>query len=150
MPANRGSLLAGRNAIPLDEREIRRALNTFLGLDGNAPVRHEPEARTRFRVVVEEDLSEIVFGPDLYPGAGVADPNASLSMQAAAAHELCHFYRWRDKTEILEEQLCNIDEALTSLEAVIRFQKQLSDHEVRQLVADAIQRLQIFVRDRAG
>jgi hypothetical protein len=65
-------------------------------------------------------------------------------MQAAAAHELCHFYRWRDQTEIVADQLEEIDEALTSLEAVLRFPRELSPHEVRQLVSDAIQRLQIF------
>jgi hypothetical protein len=146
MPANRESLLAGRNGAPLDPRDVRRAINTFLGLDRSAPVRYEEGARTAFRVIVEEveEIVEIVFGPDLYPGIGVTDPNSSLSMQAAAAHELSHYYRWRDRTEIANEQLFEIDEALTSLEAILRFPRELSDHDIRQLVADAIQRLQIF------
>lgn len=153
MPANRESLLAGRHAAPLNSEEVRRVINTFLGLDGTAPVRYENGARTRFRVVEEEGaepLIEIVFGADIYPGIGVVDPNSSLSMQAAAAHELCHFYRWRDKTEIQEEDLVHIDEAMTSLEAILRFPK-LGEHDCRQLVSDAIQRLQLFVqgRDRA-
>jgi hypothetical protein len=121
---------------------------TFLGLNATAPVRYEAGARTSFRVTRDrnggDDVEEILFGPDLYPGAGVADPNSSLSMQAAAAHELCHLYRWRDRTEIGAEQLEEIDEALTSLEAVLRFPRELSAHEVRQLVSDAIQRLQMF------
>jgi hypothetical protein len=65
-------------------------------------------------------------------------------MQAAAAHELCHLYRWRDRTEVTDERLEEIDEALTSLEAILRFPRELSAHEVRQLVSDAIQRLQMF------
>jgi len=152
MPANRESLLAGRNGAPLDPRDVRRATNTFLGLDSTAPVRYEEGARTAFRVTVEEveEVVEIVFGPDLYPGIGVADPNSSLSMQAAAAHELSHYYRWRDRTEIVNDQLYEINEALTSLEAILRFPRELNDHDIRQLVADAIQRLQIYIqRSRA-
>ncbi|KRQ15385.1 hypothetical protein AOQ71_10335 [Bradyrhizobium manausense] len=68
-------------------------------------------------------------------------------MQAAAAHELCHYYRWRDKTEVEDGVLVHVDEALTSLEAVLRFPK-LGEHDIRQLVSDAIQRLQIFVQEK--
>lgn len=93
-----------------------------------------------------EAYAEIVFGPDIYPGVGVADPNSSLSMQAAAAHELSHFHRWKDKTEVSNADLAELDEALASLEAILRYPKQLNDHEVRQLVADAIQRLQIYAQ----
>jgi hypothetical protein len=148
MPANRESLLAGRRAAPLDQKEVTRALNTFLGLDRLAPVRYAEGARTAFRVVVEEaeDVAEIVFGPDLYPGLSVIDPNSSLSVQAAAAHELTHYYRWRDGTEIIDGQLYEIDEALTSLEAILRFPRELEPHDTRQLVADAIQRLQIYAQ----
>lgn len=149
MPANRESLLAGRNAQPLDDQGVRRAYNTFLGLDSKAPVRHEPGARTCFRVTLDEqgaEVTEIVFGSDIYPGIGVVDPNSSLSVQAAAAHELSHYYRWYDKTELSQEQLAEIDEALASLEAILRFQKQLSEHEIRQLVSDAIQRLQLYAQ----
>lgn len=148
MPANRESLLAGRNPAPLDPREIRRATNTFLGLDPVASVRYAEGARTAFRVTIEEteEIVEIVFGPDLYPGIGVADPNSSLSMQAAAAHELTHYYRWTDRTEIVDEQLYEIDEALTSLEAILRFPRELNPHDIRQLVADAILRLQIYAQ----
>jgi hypothetical protein len=148
MPANRVSLLAGRNLAPLTQREIDRATSTFLGLDRAAPVRYEAEARTTFRVVIEEteDIAEVVFGPDFYPGAGVVDPNSSLSIKAAAAHELTHWYRWRDRTEIVDEQLYEIDEALTSLEAVLRFPRELDPHDARQLIADAIQRLQIYAQ----
>lgn len=152
MPANRESLLAGRNAHALLEADVRRAINTFLGLDAKVPVRHAQGSRTLFRLTNDEngnEVAEIVFGEDLYPGPAVVDPNSSLSMQAAAAHEITHFHRWGDKTELLDPHLVEIDEALTSLEAILRFPKQLSDHEVRQLVADAIQRLQIFAQNNA-
>lgn len=149
MPHNRESLLAGRNLAPLTEREISRAISTFIALDTQAPVRHVAGERTRFRVEIteNEEVAEIVFGPDLYPGANLLDPNSSLTMQAAAAHELMHLYRWRDKTELIDDSLIEIDEALTSLSAIMHFQKALSDQEVRQLIADAIQRLQAFVQN---
>ena len=41
MPANRESLLAGRRLAPLNQKEITRAINTFLGLDRAAPVRYQ-------------------------------------------------------------------------------------------------------------
>jgi predicted SprT family Zn-dependent metalloprotease len=149
MPANRESLLAGRNATPLNDNDVRRATHTFLALDLDAPVRYEEGARTRFRVLAGggeygDDLAEIVFGPDLYPGASVVDPNSSMSVRAAVAHELCHWHRWQNHTEIVDERLDDIDEALTSLEAVLRYPRHLSEHEVRQLVSDAIFRLQRF------
>jgi hypothetical protein len=123
MPANRESLLAGRNGAPLDQREVSRAINVFLGLDATAPVRYEEGARTRFHVSLEEAeaIVEIVFGPDLYPGIGIVDANSSLSLQAAAAHELTHYYRWHDKREIIQEHLFEIDEALTSLRPYFDF-----------------------------
>ena len=67
-------------------------------------------------------------------------------MRAAVAHELSHFHRWRDKTELNGEHLTEIDEALTSLDAVQRYQAHLNENEVRQLVADAMQRLQAFAQ----
>jgi hypothetical protein len=146
MPANRDSLLAGRHQQPLDAKEIRRAVTAFIGLDAKAPVRHEQGARTRFRVEMHdtEEIAEIVFGSDIYPGAGVIDPNSSLSMEGAAAHELTHWRRWMDKTELIEEEFLEIDEALTSLEAAMRYGDKLTPHDIRQLIADAIQRLQLY------
>jgi hypothetical protein len=147
MPANRESLLAGRNQQPLSDNDVRRAINTFIGFEQKAPVRYDPAVRTGFRVELQnnEETVEIVFGLDLYPGQGVADPNSSLSMEGAVAHELTHWHRWTDKTELTDANLYEIDEALTSLEAAIRY-PELSDHSVRQLIADAIQRLQIFAQ----
>jgi hypothetical protein len=57
-----------------------------------------------------------------------------------------HLYRWENKTEIDSGDLVEIDEALTSLGAIIHFQRALSDQEVGQLVSDAIQRLQIYAQ----
>lgn len=92
----------------------------------------------------------MTFGEDIYPGKSVLDPNASLSMQAAVAHEVTHFCRWRDKTELLQAEFEEIDEALTSLESVLRFPRQLNEHDMRQLVADAIQRLQLYIHRMEG
>jgi hypothetical protein len=151
MPANRESLLAGRNQQPLSEKDVVRAVNTFLGVEPKSPMRFVEGERTRFRVEIrdEEEVVEIIFGPDIYPGRGVVDPNSSLSMAAAAAHEITHWQRWLDKTELVHEELFEIDEALTSLEAALRFHAKLSEHDVRQLIADAIQRLQIFAQRKA-
>jgi len=150
------SLLAGRNAKPLTDDEIRRAANVFLGLDDRVNARFAAESRTVFRVAETpegERYGEIVFGPDIYPGEGIADPNSALSLGAAAAHELTHYYRWNDKLALPEDDLEQLDEALTSLQAIQRYDRDLNDTDVRQLVADAIQRIQMFAqayRDRAN
>lgn len=144
---NRESLLAGRNNQPLSDGDIRRVFNTFLGLDPTLVVRYVPGGRTVFRVPAADPDGgdcEVTFGEDIYPGQSVVDPNSSLSLQAAAAHEVTHFCRWRDKTELVRADLEEIDEALTSLEAVLRFPRQLNDHDIRQLISDAIQRLQLY------
>jgi len=152
MPNERTSLLAGRNKAPLTNDEIRRASNTFLGLDKNVNARYDPQSRTVFRVSVDASggrYGEVVFGPDIYPGSSVVDPNSALSLDAAAAHELTHYHRWKDKTALSAESLEHLDEALTSLQAIFRYDRHLCDTDVRQLVADAMQRLQLFVREQA-
>lgn len=150
---NRESLLAGRNTQPLSDDDVRRVFNTFLGLEPHLLVRYAPGARTVFRVPAAGDDGgdcEVTFGEDIYPGNAVLDPNASLSMQAAVAHEVTHYFRWRDKTEINAPELEAIDEALTSLEAILRFPRDLNDHDTRKLVADAIQRLQLYARGKGA
>jgi hypothetical protein len=92
---------------------------------------------------------EIIFGPDIYPGTSVVDANSALSIDAAAAHELTHDHRWKDKRALSEEDLHHIDEALTSLQAITRYDKKLCETDIRLLVADAIQRLQLFVNERS-
>lgn len=141
-------ILGGRNQAPLNADQIRRVVNTFLGLDANVNVRYEEQAQTAFHVVEVENgqnYGEIVFGPDIYPGAAIVDPNASLSLDAAAAHELAHYYRWRDLRALPAGALSPIDEALTSLEAIQRYEGSLKAHDVRQLISDAVQRIVLYM-----
>lgn len=128
-------------------------MNTFLGLDAEAAVRFAPEAQTVFRVMRDTEsgvqYGEIVFGPDIYPGTNMIDPNSSLGLPAAAAHELTHLYRWRDKQALDDETLEHLDEALTSLQAIAHFAG-LRPVEVRQLAADAMQRLRLYLEQLKG
>jgi len=142
--------LAGRNKAPLTPDEIRRAVNTFLGLDKNVSARYDDSSRTAFHEFVEPagTYGEVVFGPDIYPGSSVIDPNSALSLDAAAAHELTHYHRWKDKTALASDDLEHLDEALTSLQAIFRYDRHLSETDVRLLVADAVQRLQLFVHQK--
>jgi len=148
MARGTASLLAGRNHKPLTQQEQVRISNTCLGLERTVPFRVAEEEKTRFRVWEEDGIeqAEIVFGADVYPGTGVVDPNSSLSMQAAVAHELAHYFRWKDKTEVTSNELEHIDEALTSLEAILRYFAHFNENEKQQLIRDAIQRLQILVK----
>lgn len=147
MARGNASLQAGRNTRPLEEHEIQRVISTFYQLDRTANIRHDPTSRTVFRPILgdAEVNHEIVFGADIFPGAAVADPNACLSMRCAAAHELTHKARHDDLTEVNEPELEDIDEALTSLGAILRFQGELSQQETRELVSDAIQRLMLYL-----
>jgi hypothetical protein len=145
------SLLDGRNTAPLTDHEIRRASSTFMGLDNQVNVRHEAGATTRFVTRMDEygeEFGEVIFSSDLYPGTNIANPNSSLSMKAAAAHELAHFYRWTDKSELPHGVLTHIDEAMTSLEAAIRYAIHLSPTDVHGLISDALQRLRLYVADQ--
>jgi hypothetical protein len=152
MAEGKPSLLAGRNAAPLSSDEIKRVVNTFLGLDKNVNVRYEEGSRTVFRVGLDEQsgtqYGEIVFGPDIYPGGNIIDPNSALSIDGAAAHELTHFHRWKDKAALTDESLEHIDEALTSLEAICRYDRHLGESDKLQLACDAIQRLKLFLREQ--
>jgi hypothetical protein len=149
MPTEKWSLLAGRNRAPLSHDEILRATNTFLGLENTVNTHYDPNGRTVFRVSREEsgqECGEIIFGPDIYPGRSVVDPNSALGLTAAAAHELTHYHRWTDKTALPDDSMEHLDEAFTSLHAIMRYARQLSEHDVRQLISDAIQRLQLFIK----
>ena len=153
MAKERGSLLAGRNQTPLSPEEVRRATNTFLGLDNTVSARYEGCAKTAFRVCQDEsgqEYGEIVFGPDIYPGSSVVDPNSALSLDAAAAHELTHYYRWKDKIALPHGSMGYVDEALTSLQAIMRYDRHLSETDVRQLISDAVQRVQLYVQKLTG
>lgn len=150
MPNEKWSLLAGRNQAPLTEKDIRRAINTFMGLDKNVNARYEPDGRTVFSVSQEEngeEFGEIIFGPDIYPGRSVVDPNSALGLQAAAAHELTHYHRWKNKIALSDESMEHIEEALTSLHAILLYERHLYEQDIRQLISDAIQRLQIYIQN---
>ena len=138
----RASMPPNRNQQPLSEGQVDRVFLTFRHLDPSVPVRYVPVNRTCF--VVTGEVAEVRFGPDIHPGGGL-DPNSNMSVRAAAAHEVAHYHRWADGTELPHGQLDNIDEALTSLEAVLRFQE-LQWIEARQLISDAILRLNMFVQ----
>lgn len=142
-------LLTGRNQEPLSESRIKSASQTFLGLDNQVNARHDPNLPTVFHVVQEgaELYGEIRFGPDIFPGPNIADPNAALGLSGACAHELSHYHRWHDMIAIDEAELQHIDEALTSLQAALRYEKLLSPHDIHQLIDDAIRRLQMYVQE---
>ena len=153
MPNERMSLIAGRNQAPLTEEQVRRVTNTFLGMEPLVPTRYEGSSRTVFRVsrdCADNEFGEIVFGPDIYPGQSVADPNSALSLKAAVAHELTHFHRWQDLRAISDIAQEHLDEALTSLEAIIRYKSMLNDQDITQLVHDAMQRLRLHSTQPEG
>jgi hypothetical protein len=148
--ARHASLLDGRNLTPLTDREQRRAANVFLGLDSGISARYEERARTRFVTGIDdvgEEFGEIVFSADIYPGGNLVNPNASLSLDGAAAHELSHYYRWVNKSELPHGQLTHIDEAMTSLEAALRFSGKLSPNDIQGLISDALHRLRLYVEE---
>lgn len=147
------SLLSGRHTAPLSKEEAERASSTFLGLDDKVNVKYVEDARTVFRVITDQgrEYGEIIFGPDIYPGDNIVDPNAAVTLTGAAAHELTHYYRWKDMSALRDGELRHIDEALTSLEAICRYPRQLNDTDMRTLVGDAILRLKMFVhQQRSG
>lgn len=147
------SLLDGRNLTPLSDREQRRAVNVFLGLDRSVNARYEAGTRTRFVTSIDdagEEFAEIVFSADVYPGANLVNPNASLSLDGAAAHELAHYYRWSNKSELPHGELTHIDEAMTSLEAALRFSVRLSSNDIQGLISDALHRLRLHVAELPG
>lgn len=141
-------LPTGRNQEPLPENRIKSASATFLGLDNQVNTRYEPDSATVFHVVEGEGApyGEIRFGPDIFPGPNIADPNAALGLSGACAHELTHYHRWHDMIAIDEPDLEHIDEALTSLQAAMRYEKILTPHDIHQLIDDAMRRLQLYVQ----
>lgn len=142
------SLLAGRNAAPLTEREVRRAASTFLGMDKNVPFRYDEHARTAFLVTIDEhgdEYGEIVYGPDIYPGQSIVGANSALDLDCAVAHELTHYHRWRNKTELPDGVWVHLDEAMTSMEAVLRYGDQLDNTQKKQLIEDAQLRLRLHL-----
>lgn len=144
------SLLPGRNTAPLEQREIKRAASIFIGLDTKVNARYEEHSNTRFIAAIDVDgqeFGEIVFSEDIYPGKNIANPNAALSLKGAAAHELAHYYRWQDKTELPHGEMKHVDEAMTSLEAVLRYLHDLDKSDIQGLISDSLQRLRLHLAE---
>ena len=142
------SLLDGRNIAPLSDQEIQRVSNTFLGMDNKVNVKYEAGSSTRFVVSLDsagQEFGEIVFSNDIYPGQSITNPNAALSLKGAVAHELTHLYRWQDKTELPHGVKTDIDEAMTSLEAALRYSHSLNITDVQGLISDSLHRLRLFL-----
>ena len=145
----KASLLPGRNTAPLSKAQITRAATMLFGLDQRVNARYERGSSTRFVVRneegSEEEVGEIVFSEDIYPGTNLANPNSILSLKGAAAHELAHFYRWQGGTELPHGHLSHLDEAMTSLEAALRYYFDLDRTDIQGLISDALQRLRHHV-----
>ena len=142
------SLLDGRNTAPLSDDEIRRVANMSIGLDNQINVRYEARSTTRCATAVNDtdgEYGEIIFSDDIYPGTSMVNPNAALSLKGAITHKLAHYYRWMDKTELPHGHLTHIDEAMTSLEAALRYHSHLAPTDLQGLISDALHRLRLFV-----
>lgn len=110
-------------------------------------VRYDAGRSTGFRLLEEDGqtLPVITYSADIFPGPNIVNPNSALSMRAAAAHELSHFHRWQDNLELPWDHYRHLDEALTSLYALLRYGRDhLSTPEMEQLAADAAHRLQLL------
>lgn len=148
MSAERRSLLAGRNTRPLTGQEIRRVANIFIAMNERVNAQFDPNGYTRFRVSADadgNDFGEILYGNDIYPGASTVDPNSAMMVEAAVAHELTHYARWHDKQELPPGPLDMLDEALTSLEAILHYERKLDSTAIIQLVRDAVQRIYLYI-----
>ena len=148
MGKEQASLLEGRNLEPLSDDRIQTVYATFHWFDRTANVKFDG-GRTRFSPVAGDPNvnHRIFFGPDIFPGQNIGNPNSCLSMRAAVVHELTHRARHDNGFEVNEPELEHIDEALTSLSAILQFQRKLEDYEILELVADAVHRLQKFVQE---
>jgi len=148
MPNDTQSFLAGRNKQPLSEKEVARVITAFSGFERDINAHYDADSPTLFRVKTDEfeiEYGDVTFGPDIFPGQGVVDSNSALSFTAAVAHEVSHYHRWKNKCQIDEAYLSDIDEALTSLEAIRMFSGMLNPSDIQGLTADAIQRIVIYV-----
>ena len=143
-------MLAGRNVAPLSADDILRVANTFVGIDPDVIARFDAATFTAFRVSRDENgtaYGEIVYGPDIYPGPGIVDPNSALSLKGAVAHELTHYHRWFDHTALDDSALEHLDEALTSLAAAARYESKLNSTDINGLIADAMQRINLHLEE---
>lgn len=144
------SLLPGRNAAPLSDNDIKRIAHNLLGLDNNVAFRYVEGETTRFCVTQNEngeEYGEIIFSRDVYPGNNVANPNSTLSLKSAIAHELSHFHRWQNRTELAHGYKAHLDEAMTSLEAALRYGHDMDKTDTEGLISDALRRIQLYIAE---
>jgi hypothetical protein len=134
-------ILAGRNQVGLNEREIRYCLEAWELLCGEnkreliitEASRHS--SRTRFN----EIDGKVYLGADVKPGNGI-EANSRMSVLACLAHELAHVERFeREFQRPIEFPESLIDEAETSLHA--SFMSVLSSKDREDLIEDARDRL---------
>lgn len=146
------SLLSGRNNKPLEKHEINSVSNTIIGLtnsDREIDFVYVPNSWSRFTVQDSDDgvkYGKIIFSDDIFQGTDIISPNSVLSMKAAVCHELTHYHRWKDKRELPHGELTQLDEAMTSLEAILMFNKNLSDNDTLGLVSDALERIKLYIK----
>lgn len=147
MGGSKSSLPPGRSVAPLSNQQQMTVSSQFLSLDQEIPARYDEQCRSHFEVIEEEGqkVGVVFFGPDIYPGRGdTLDPNSTLPMPAAVAHEATHFHRWQDGHQFNEAGLEFLDEAQTSAESIVRWNRRLRDHEMTELVRDVSYRIDMF------
>ena len=141
------SLPANRNLEKLTEHQVELVNRLFGAFEPGAVTlewENEYGARSFFEPRTDEygqEYGVIRLGPDIFPGKSVGNPNAVLDVYGAVAHEIEHFYRWQSGYELPAGWHRDLDEALTSLQAVCRQQGQLTKPQLVQLVSDALHRL---------
>jgi hypothetical protein len=146
------SLPPTRRREALSEEEFRIVEIIFRGLGYVGALERAPQNDSFTRFIVRGQGADvygvIVVAGDLYPRRGdVANPNSTIDAPSAAAHEITHFYRWQSGTELSRGPL---DEAITSLEAVCRFRRDLNPVQIEALISDALYRLNILSQEMDG
>lgn len=149
---SRESLLPGRRINALSQEEVKSMERNFrgLGYDGVLEFDESTASKTKFVVYKDEndeEIGKVVVGADIFPGYDVANPNAVLDPLAAVAHEITHYERWISKRELPQGKFDDIDEAITSLQAVCSYTSDLSSLHIQQLVSDALHRLIKFYKN---
>jgi hypothetical protein len=149
---SRESLLSGRRITSLTPEEIKSMERNFRGLGYDGPLEFDESASSKTKFVVardenDDEFGKIIVGADIFPGYDVANPNAVLDPIAAVAHEITHYTRWVSKRELPFGIFNDIDEAMTSLQAVCAFKSDLNALHIEQLVSDALSRLVKYQRN---
>lgn len=150
MDRSKASLPPGRGTQALTDHDKRSITETFRahGYDEHIEFEEGHGTQSRFGVKIDggQEIGYVKIGADIFPGSG-GSPNSKLDMPAAVAHEITHYERWKNKAELDKGHL---DEALTSLEAIMRCGNSLKRIHIEQLVADALQRLYLMLAEQEG